>query len=183
MKNLFTVLTGLVYLSICPVRAQNTTVNVAKTYQTIHGLGVNINPQSWNVNPEAVKKVLDSLVTGLGCTSFRLMYDDCDWEYVNDNNDPNVYNVQIAYNNPGNWENYTRNYPVGNYLVYLRYNDDVAGSSESLNLVTSGYGTPGQTTTTLGQFVSSVTGANYAWLPLTDTGGNKVVVSLPAKDQ
>ena len=33
-------------------------------------------------------------------------------------NDPNVYNVQIAYNNPGNSFNYTRNYPTGNYLVY-----------------------------------------------------------------
>ncbi len=72
--------------------AQNATVNMAVKHQTIHGLGVNINPQSWNVNPEAVKKVIDSLVDGLGCTSFRLMYDDCDWETVNDNDDPNVYN-------------------------------------------------------------------------------------------
>ena len=72
--------------------AQNTIVDGAKKYQTIHGLGVNINPQSWNVNPEAVKKVIDSLVTGLGCTSFRLMYDDCDWEAVNDNSDPDSYN-------------------------------------------------------------------------------------------
>ena len=59
--------------------AQNTTVNGDRKYQTIHGLGVNINPQSWNVNPDSVKKVIDSLVTGMGCTSFRLMFDDCDW--------------------------------------------------------------------------------------------------------
>jgi O-glycosyl hydrolase len=72
--------------------AQNTTINGSRTFQTIHGLGVNINPQSWNVNPESVKKVLDSLVTEMGCTSFRLMYDDCDWETVNDNNDPDSYN-------------------------------------------------------------------------------------------
>ena len=72
--------------------AQNTTVNGAKEFQTIHGLGVNANPQSWNVNPEAVKKVLDDLITGVGCTSFRLMFDDCDWEAVNDNSDPNSYN-------------------------------------------------------------------------------------------
>lgn len=74
-----------------PMPGQNTTVDGAVKYQTIHGLGVNINPQSWNVNPEAVKKVLDSLVTGLGCTSFRLMFDDCDWEAANDNNDPHSY--------------------------------------------------------------------------------------------
>ena len=72
--------------------AQNTTVNGAEEFQTIHGLGVNANPQSWNVNPEAVKKVLDDLITGVGCTSFRLMFDDCDWEAVNDNSDPNSYN-------------------------------------------------------------------------------------------
>ena len=80
------------FLFIKLTSAQNTTVNGALTYQTIHGLGVNINPQSWNVNPDSVKKVIDSLITGLGCTSFRLMYDDCDWEFMNDNNDPNVYN-------------------------------------------------------------------------------------------
>ena len=53
---------------------------------------MNINPQSWNVNPDSVKKVIDSLITGLGATSFRLMYDDCDWEAVNDNKDPDTYN-------------------------------------------------------------------------------------------
>ena len=95
-------------------------------------------------------------------------------------NDPNVYNVQIAYNNGGNWFNYTRNYPTGNYLVYLRYNNSTAGNVESLNLLTSGYGTPTQTTTNLGVFIGAATGAGYAWVPLTDTFGNKVIVNLPA---
>ncbi|MEP7258609.1 MAG: hypothetical protein ABI687_09475 [Flavitalea sp.] len=72
--------------------AQNTVINIAKKYQTIRGLGVNANPQSWNINPDAVKKVLDELIDGLGCTSFRLMFDDCDWETRNDNDDPDVYN-------------------------------------------------------------------------------------------
>lgn len=93
---------------------------------------------------------------------------------------PNVYNVQIAYNNAGNWENYTRNYPTGNYFVYLRYNDATAGNFESLNLLTSGYGISSQTVTNLGEFISAGIGANYAWVPLTDTFGNKVVVNLPA---
>ena len=72
--------------------AQNTTINGATTYQTIHGFGVNINPHSWGVNPESVKNVIDSLILGMGCTSFRLMFDDTDWEQVNDNNDPHSYN-------------------------------------------------------------------------------------------
>ena len=95
-------------------------------------------------------------------------------------NDPNVYNFQIAYNNGGNWENYTRNYPAGNYLIYLRYNDNTVGNYESLNLLTDGYGTASQTTTNLGRFISAGIGANYAWVPLTDTFGNKIIVNLPA---
>ena len=81
-----------IFVFVNTVSAQNTIVDGAKKYQAIHGLGVNINPQSWNVNPEAVKTVIDSLITGMGCTSFRLMIDDSDWEEVNDNSDPNSYN-------------------------------------------------------------------------------------------
>jgi O-glycosyl hydrolase len=92
MKNILFVACAVIFVFINVATAQNTTVNGAQKYQTIHGLGVNINPQSWNVNPDSVKKVIDSLVMGMGCTSFRLMFDDCDWESVNDNNDPNSYN-------------------------------------------------------------------------------------------
>jgi hypothetical protein len=95
-------------------------------------------------------------------------------------NDVNVFNVQIAFNNGGNWFNYTRNYPTGNYLVYLRYNNPTAGNIESLNQLTSGYGTPNQTTNNLGVFIGANTGASYAWTPLTDTFGNKVIVNLSA---
>ncbi|HWD92029.1 MAG TPA: hypothetical protein VG938_06740 [Verrucomicrobiae bacterium] len=95
-------------------------------------------------------------------------------------NDPNVYPVQIAYNNPGNWENYTRVYPTGNCVVYARINSTPNGV-EYLNLVTGGQGTSTQTTNNLGQFLTpSGTGANYVWIPLTDASGNLQVVNLPA---
>ena len=87
------ILSSLIWLgSVNAVDAQNITVNGAIKHQTIHGFGVNVNPQSWNVNSESVKKVLDELITGMECTSFRLMFDDCDWEETNDNSDPNSYN-------------------------------------------------------------------------------------------
>jgi len=92
MRNILFISFAAIFLLVNSVSAQNTTVDGARKYQTIHGLGVNINPQSWNVNPSAVKTVIDSLINGLGCTSFRLMYDDCDWEVRNDNDDPNSYN-------------------------------------------------------------------------------------------
>ncbi len=92
MRNAF-LESGLVFLvAVSALGAQNATVNGARQFQTIHGFGFNANPQSWNVNPESVKKVLDDLITGVGSTSFRLMFDDCDWEEVNDNSDPNLYN-------------------------------------------------------------------------------------------
>ena len=92
MKKMLFATCAMIFVWVNAAPAQNTRVDGAMKYQTIHGLGVNINPQSWNVNPEAVKKVIDSLVTGLGCTSFRLMFDDCDWEAANDNTDPHSYN-------------------------------------------------------------------------------------------
>ncbi len=92
MRNTFLELCLVFLVAVQALGAQNTTVNGAKQFQSIHGLGFNANPQSWNVNPEAVKKVLDDLITGVGSTSFRLMFDDCDWEQVNDNSDPNSYN-------------------------------------------------------------------------------------------
>jgi O-glycosyl hydrolase len=92
MRNMiFAAFTALFVLAFA-ASAQNTTVDGVKKYQTIHGFGVNINPQSWNVNPEAVKAVIDSLITGMGCTSFRIMFDDSDWEVTNDNDDPGLYN-------------------------------------------------------------------------------------------
>lgn len=90
--------------------AQNATINGAKTYQTIHGLGINANPQSWAINPGAVKAVVDQLIDSMGCSSFRLMFDDCDWEQTNDNDDPKVYNwayYDSVYSSPrfaGIWE-------------------------------------------------------------------------------
>ena len=92
MKNILSTAGLCIFLFVHAAQAQNVIVDAGIKYQTLHGLGVNINPQSWNVNPDSVKKVIDSLITGLGATSFRLMYDDCDWEAVNDNEDPDTYN-------------------------------------------------------------------------------------------
>ncbi len=92
MRRIRFLISTVFFFSTTIVSAQNITIDGSKQYQTIHGLGVNVNPQSWSDDPESVKKVLDSLITGLGCTSFRLMFDDSDWEDVNDNDDPLSYN-------------------------------------------------------------------------------------------
>ena len=98
---------------------------------------------------------------------------------------PNMLN--LAYNNPGNWENYTRNpYPQGNCLMYARMADGAgAVGYEYLNLLTNGYGMPTQATNNLGVFITPATGGwqNYAWVPLTDINGNVIVLSVPPGQQ
>jgi hypothetical protein len=108
-----------------------------------------------------------------------------------------IYNVNISYNNPGNWYMYTRNpYPSGTYYqVYARMSDGgsaTVGGSETLQLVTSGAGTATFTTTNLGYFV--LNGATlgwtpdwntYYWVPLGQDGSglNPTVVNLPPGQQ
>ncbi len=68
------------------------------------------------------------------------------------------------------WGNYTRTYPTGTFLVYGRFAGS-GGYSMYLEKVTSGGGTPNQTTTRLGRwgFVGRGWQA-YDWVPLTDEG-------------
>jgi hypothetical protein len=100
-------------------------------------------------------------------------------------NDLNVYDVNLSYNNGGNWENYTRVYPAGNYTVYGRISGGGGAGLESLNLLTSGYGTATQTTTNLGAFILSngTDWSHYMWIPLTDSYGNFIIVNLPGGQQ
>jgi hypothetical protein len=99
-----------------------------------------------------------------------------------------IYNVNIAYNNAGNWYNYTRNpWPSGNYIVYGRVSSGNGapggiGNYEALNLVTGGYGTTSQTTNNLGYFIikDGLNWGQYLWVPLTDANGNVVPVNIRA---
>ncbi|HUA38123.1 MAG TPA: hypothetical protein VMA35_06950 [Candidatus Sulfopaludibacter sp.] len=130
---------------------------------------------------------------------------DTAWQVASDPNLPlyiaqsnsAIYNVNIAYNNPGNWYMYTRNpYPNSSfYQVYARMSDGgsaTVGGSETLQLVTSGAGTATFTTTNLGYFV--LNGATLGWTPDWNTyywvplgqdasGLNPTVVNLPPGQQ
>jgi hypothetical protein len=86
----------------------------------------------------------------------------------------------LGWNDGGFWANYTRTYPAGTYNVYLRAGNGTGGNgSATWAQVTSGVGTPTQTTTNLGTFTIPQTGGwqTYTWAPLKDTGGNLVQVS------
>lgn len=101
-------------------------------------------------------------------------------------NNPNIYPVNLSYNNAGLWENYTRNpYPQGSYLVFARISGGAGYGVEYLNILTSGYGTSTQTTNNLGAFVlpNGTSWSSYSWIELTDSYGNPAVVNLPSGQQ
>jgi hypothetical protein len=99
---------------------------------------------------------------------------------------PAIYNVNLAYNNANQWENYTRNpYPQGASVVYARISGGNGAGVEYLNLLTSGYGTATFATTNLGSFklANGTSWSSYTWIPLTDANGNLAIVNLPSGRQ
>ena len=79
----------------------------------------------------------------------------------------------------GDWANYTRVYPAGNFYVYGRFSG-LGGYSLYLDQVTSGAGTTNQVTRRLGRWSAVGRAYNlYDWVPLTDEGlAAPVVVEL-----
>ena len=65
-------------------------INGAQTFQTMDGMGVNINALSWKNGQLA--PALDRLVDELGAKTWRVVFDMMDWESPNDNADPNTPN-------------------------------------------------------------------------------------------
>ncbi len=76
-------------------------------------------------------------------------------------------NIGISPYDAGEWVNYTRDFPAGTYNIYLRAANGYGGTASiPLSKVTSGWGTPEQTTELLGQFQFPATGWNsYAIRP------------------
>ena len=63
------------------------------------GFGVNINT-AWWLNGEygdtkLVQPAIDLLVDSLGATIFRAVIEEMDWEAVNDDNDPNQFQLDL----------------------------------------------------------------------------------------
>lgn len=82
----------LVFLAgLCvPLGASAVTFNGATTYQTMDGIGVNLNYRSWegtNLVP-----VLNAYIEQAGASLFRVTFDLSDWEAVNDDTNSNTFN-------------------------------------------------------------------------------------------
>lgn len=81
-----------------------------------------------------------------------------------------AFDYDLTWFGNGDWANYTRVYPTGNFYVYGRFSG-LGGYSMYLDQVISGAGTTSQTTTRLGRWGIVGRGYNiYDWVPLTDEG-------------
>jgi hypothetical protein len=85
----------------------------------------------------------------------------------------------VCQTEPGEWLDYTRNFEVAFYAVYLRYASFGATSNE-LYLVTSDPKQTNQTMTKLGTFAipNNIRYVNYLYTPLIDDTGAPALVSL-----
>jgi hypothetical protein len=79
----------------------------------------------------------------------------------------------------GDWANYTRAYPTGNFYVYVR-SAGLGAYSMYLEQVVSGAGTTNQAVTKLGDWGAvGINNTTHAWVPLTDDGlAAPIAVSL-----
>src|SRR6266481_2785575 len=80
---------------------------------------------------------------------------------------------------PGDWLNYTRTFPSGNYNVYLRTSSQ-GRQDVRLDQVTAGSATSNQTTVLRGEFLVPNTQGltRFRHVPLTDSAGNVQTLAL-----
>ena len=90
----------------------------------------------------------------------------------------NDYN--LGWFTAGEWVNFTRHFPAGNYYVYGRFARGTGtNAAPVLSRVTSGVGTEVQTTVDIGSFsVDSHGWGSYAYVLLKDGSGNPVTLGL-----
>ncbi|MBI3852747.1 MAG: hypothetical protein HY298_21035 [Verrucomicrobia bacterium] len=94
---------------------------------------------------------------------------------------PGGYNEEeLSGIHDGNWQNYTKTFTAGYYNVFMRESVFVLPVSQvTLERVTSDPHTNNQTAVTLGTFLGPQSGAGFFRnVPLTDGGGNPIVVHL-----
>jgi len=84
-----------------------------------------------------------------------------------------IVNHEINYWSSGEWQNYTKIFPAGNYNVYARM-ATASGSTVSFDQVTSGQGSTNQVLNNLGTFNFSGSGS-FQWVPLMKLGSLAVV--------
>ena len=99
-------------------------------------------------------------------------------------NEKGVVDFAIAEIEEGEWLNYTRTFPEGDYRVYLRQAQfTIASATSTLELVTSATDEEEQTTEIIGTFLGSESGVQYRNVALTNDAGDQLItVNLAGKN-
>jgi hypothetical protein len=87
----------------------------------------------------------------------------------------------VGFNDPANWENYTRHFPNGTYNIIVRAaNGGGGGGNISFAQVTSDPTVSGQTVTNLGSAAVPATGnwQQYVFAPVKDNNGNLAQITF-----
>ena len=88
-----------------------------------------------------------------------------------------VYDFALYELEDGEWVNYTRTFPKGDYLVYLRQSlFSLAESTATLELVTGDTAEEDQSTEPLGTFIGEESGVEFRNVPLTNADGSEPVI-------
>ncbi len=91
-------------------------------------------------------------------------------------NEKGVVDFSIAEIEEGEWLNYTRTFPAGDYRVYLRQAQfTIASATSTLELVTSATDEEEQTTEIIGTFLGSDSGVQYRNVVLTNDSGDQLI--------
>ena len=91
-------------------------------------------------------------------------------------NENGVVDFSIAEIEEGEWLNYTRTFPAGDYRVYLRQSQfTLASAISTLELVTSATDEEEQTTEIIGTFLGSDSGVQYRNVALTNDSGDQLI--------
>ena len=91
-------------------------------------------------------------------------------------NEKGVVDFSIAEIEEGEWLNYTRTFPAGDYRVYLRQAQfTIASATSTLELVTSATDEEEQTTEIIGTFLGSDSGVQYRNVALTNDSGDQLI--------
>lgn len=91
----------------------------------------------------------------------------------------NAVDEEVGYNSAGDWINFTRTFPAGNYNIYARLATVGSGAQINVGLVGGDPTSENQTVTNLGSCYINDNGWNtYDYCPVADSFGNPVTVHL-----
>lgn len=91
-----------------------------------------------------------------------------------------IQDYHLGWSSPGEWANYTRDFPPGIYHLYARMkNDGAIPYTVKASLVLGDPSTLEQTVRTLGSFEDDV--HTWKWVPLLDDAGDVVTLELEGK--